>query len=566
MKKIIAMILVLVMLITALASCVSKDGDGTTNGEGGTSASKWWEKWTDEPIGGGNSSLNNGKEPDASESASGTNAPSNGGHMKETDSYGQIKFESAVPANPEMEVQNLVIAYRDDTRYSREWFSAEGATDELSTMITIRNDSINRKLGTNIRYEVLGDAMYDNCIDVYRDELVGDVMNGMHKYDIVATYSYAGANLEIRDCLANLADKNIFPYFDFSLPCWNQSIVKNTKVNNKLFYITGDLNLSTFDASIVTFVNKNLYNEMKQAGDPADIQDVALQGKWDYEEMYKWSSRYIDIDRNGANDCSDVHGISAAYLSIPLDAFPYAWDLEYAKEAGGKHTYNITGNTKITNALTKVTNLLYEGANQGVTNGDYASGCFLDGARSEPIIHFVNDRAVFVMHKLWATPEDSAAMGNMASEFGLLPVPKYDKAQANYGTTAHDSYTLMVVLNHVYGDKPTYGKTISAWLQLNYEISYTDVRGYYINRIVKPSYFGINDSSLTVAKSIKIFNTIADNVEFGFVSVYAPQLGNVLNTCWREAAMYGTTAEAQYETNKDLFDMNIASLDEWLAK
>ena len=531
MKRVICLLLVACFMIAALVSCGNAAGD--TDGSG---------------------------------NAGGANGSGQNAEVKETDIYGQVKFESAVPANPEMEVTDLVIAYRDDTRYSREWFSADGATDELSTVITIRNDTVNKKIGTNIKYEMLGNGNYETCRSAYRDTLVADVTNGSHQYDIIATYANAGADLEIRDCLANLADKTMFPYFDFALPCWNQTVVNKTKVNNKLYYVTGDLNLSTFDASIVTFVNKKLYNEMKQDGDPADIQDVAIEGKWDYEEMYKWSSRYVDTDANGSNDCADAHGISVAWNSIPLDAFPYAWDLDYVTEAGGKHAYNITGNAKITDALTKVTNLLSAGVNQGVTNSDNAANCTLTNGRSEPIIHFVNDRAVFVMHKLWATPEDSAAMVAMPSEFGLLPVPKYDKNQANYGTTAHDSYTLMVVLNHTTGDKPTYGKAISAWLQLSTEASYTDVRGYYINRIVKPSYFGVNDESGTVTKSIKLFNTIADNVEFEFVSIYAPQLGQVLNTCWREAAMNSTTAEAQYETNKDLFDMNIASLDEWLAK
>ena len=440
MKRVICLLLVACFMIAALVSCGNAAGD--TDGSG----------------------------------AAGGAGSGAAGEVKETDIYGQVKFESAVPANPEMEVTDLVIAYRDDTRYSREWFSAEGATDDLSACITIRNDTVNKKIGTNITYQPVGDGNYDNCKSAYEDLLVNDVLNKSHQYDIVAAYAYGAALPALRDSIANLADKSMFPYFDFDLPCWNQTVVKNTRVNNKLFYVTGDLNLSTFDASIVTFVNKKLYNEKKEATDPADIQDVAIDGKWDYEEMYKWSTRTWDIDGNGTNDCSDVHGISAGYYSIPLDAFPYAWDLEFVKTNGNTHAYSIVGNAKITDAFSKISSLLNANTSQGVTNGDNASNCSLSGARSEPIIHFVNDRAVFTMHKLWATQEDSSAMVSMTSEFGLLPMPKYDKNQANYGTTAHDSYTLMIVLNHT-GDKPTYGKAISAWLQLSTEASYTDVRG-----------------------------------------------------------------------------------------
>ena len=565
MKKIIAMMLVLVMVIAVFASCV-EEGEYEVDAKGEVSITKKDETEPDasESDEGKGSDQGGSESSSESSSGSGSTGDSDSGQNIATDINGKKLFESAVPANPEMEVQDLVIAYRDDTRYSREWESPEGATGELSEIITIRNDEVNKNLGTNIKYEILGSGDYMVCLAEYRDKIIGDVLNGTHKYDIIAGYAYAIANLEIRDCLANLADKNTFPYFDFSLPCWNQSIVKNTKVNNKLYYVTGDLNLSTFDASIVTFVNKKLYNNMKLEGDPADIQNFALEGKWTYEEMHKWSSRYRDVNADGVNDCADIHGISVPYSSIPLDAFPAAWDLDYVVTNGNRHSYNILGNTKITQALTKVNSLLSAVDNHGVTNADNRSICSLTGARSEPIIHFVNDRAVFVMHKLWATPEDSEAIVSMSSEYGLMPMPKYDATQTNYGTTTHDSYTLMVAPNHKNTDKGTCGKAISAWLQLATEESYMTVRDIYINRIVKPG--SVSGDNATVKKSVRIFNVIADNIEFSFLDVYAPQLGNVLNTCWREAAMYGTTAEAQYAANQDLFNMNIQSLDEWLAK
>lgn len=528
MKRVICLLLVACFMIAALVSCGNDAGEGDGSGDG-----------------------------------SGANGSA--AETKETDIYGQVKFESAVPDNPEMEVTELTVAYRDSENYSREWFSAEGATDELSEVITIRNDTVDKKIGTTINYQPMGDSLYDNCLAAYREQIAGEITNNTHNYDIVATYAYAGADLEIRDCLANLANKEVFPYFDFSLPCWNQTVVKTTTVNNKLFYITGDLNLSTFDATVVTFVNKELYTSLKEANDPADIQDVAIEGKWTYDEMYKWSSRYQDTDGDGANGCADVHGISASYGSIPLDAFPYAWDLQYVKDNNGTHSYDIVGNAKINDAFTKISNLLNGQVNAGVINGDNASNCTLSGARSEPIIHFVNNKAVFTMHKLYATAEDNAAMVAMEAEFGLLPVPKYDAAQANYGTSAHDSYTLMVAINHDATEQGTYGKAISAWLQLSTEASYTDVRGYYINRIVKPSYFGLDDESGTVTKSIKIFNTIADNVEFDFITVYAPQANKLLNTCWRDAVMDGSTAEAAYTADQATFDNDLAALDAWLA-
>ena len=142
--------------------------------------------------------------------------------------------------------------------------------------------------------------------------------------------------------------------------------------------------------------------------------------------------------------------------------------------------------------------------------------------------------------------------------------------QENYGTTAHDSYTLMTVIDHSGSSVPTKGEAISAYLQYSTEESYTNVRGYYINRIVKPKYFGTDDTNGSVTKSIEIFNMIADNVEFTFISVYAPQLNGVLNQCWRDVVMGdhdagATTAEAAFTSQEDMYISDLDAVDSWLG-
>ena len=140
----------------------------------------------------------------------------------------------------------------------------------------------------------------------------------------------------------------------------------------------------------------------------------------------------------------------------------------------------------------------------------------------------------------------------------------------NKTTTAHDSYTLMTVIDHSESTVPTKGEEISAYLQLSNEESITNVRGYYINKIVKPKYFGTDDTNGYVKKSIQIFDIIANNIEFDFLSVYAPQLNGVLNQCWRHVvAGYhnadASTAQEAYECDKAIYDDMLAEVDSWLG-
>ena len=479
--------------------------------------------------------------------ATGDNA---GNNSTETNEYGEETFTSVVPVDTlDFKGETIKIVHRDALNVQREWYK-DTASDELDEVIAVRNEAVAEKLNLEIAYQPLASSDYEECLDLFTSAIKEDVDTGAHNYDVMANYAYAGANVAVRDYIADLNDKDIFPYFEFSLPCWNQAIVSTTTVNDHLFYVTGDINLSTFDKSIVVFLNKTMYNDKKTDDDPDDLQDVAIKGYWDYEDLYRWSTVFEDNNGEDGAQHDDFYGISADYGSIPLDAFPYAWDLDYLNtEADGTHSYNIVGNQKIEDAIVKVQNLLNGTISAGVNNADNTGSCSL-GGYSEPITHFANDKCIFTLHLLYCTEDDNVLLRSMESEFGLMPIPKYDEEQQNYGTTAHDSYTLMTVIDHSESSVPTKGEEISAYLQYSTEESYTNVRGYYINRIVKPKYFGTDDSNGSVSKSIEIFNMIADNVEFTFISIYAPQLNGVLNSCWRNVvtgSSTATTAQAAYE-------------------
>ena len=519
------------------------------------------------------------KVDDAGASDSGNGAGANTEPKKETNIYEEETFTSVVPvADLDFEGDTLKILHRDSLPVQREWYK-DVTEDDLDEVIAMRNEAVAETLNMTVQYEAMASSDYEDCLSTFNSAIKEDVDNDFHYYDVVANYAYAGANAAVRDYIANLADTDVFPYFNFNLPCWNQAIVETTLINDQLYYITGDLNLSTFDKTMVIFLNKSMYEDKRSDDDPEDLQDLALEGYdaeakkgvaggFTYDHLYRWSSVFEDINGENGNQHDDFHGISADFGSIPLDAFPYAWDLEYITEnADGSHSYNVIGNSKIEEAITKVQNLLNGQISQGVCNDDNTGNCSL-GGYSEPIAHFAADKSIFALHILYNNETDNTTIREMDSRFGLLPMPKYDDEQEDYGTTAHDAYTLMTVIDHSNSSVPTKGEMVSAYLQYSTEESYTNVRGYYINRIVKTRYFGtdLDDSP----KSIALFNIIADNVEFTFISIYAPQLNGVLNSCWR-AVVTGThsggatTAQGAYESDSGNYDLQIAEVDSWLG-
>lgn len=532
MKRVICLLLVACFMVVALASCggdgAGADGSGA-DGSGGAGGS-------------GQGVVT----------------------VKPTDKWGQEDIDKMDVTKLDFNGDTLTILLRNQESVMREWYTESEEPDEVDAVVEVRNSVVADALNIDVQYSPIDFSGFEDCRDKFIQAIGDDVSQGTHAYDVVANYAYVGAMAEVRDYIENLADTELFPHFNFNQPCWNKAIVKNTKVNGNLYYITGDLNLSTFDKTMVVFFNKDLYEEK---GGQGDLQDLALEGYnaetgagkaggFTYADLYEWSTKADGTTHD------DFHAIYNPFESIPLDALPYAWDLEYIKTSGSTHKFNVIGNNKIEEAVTKARDLFSAENATGVWNQDRTGGCEF-GGYSEPISHFTNGKTLFAFHVLYASKIDNLALREMTQNFGLLPIPKYDDKQVNYGTTAQDSYTLLTVLKHE-GDVPTKGDMVSAYLQYSSEMSYTDVRGFYIEAVVKQKYFGTSDS---VAKSTAIFNAIASNVEFDFLSIYAPQLDGVLNTCWRNVVRGRdgfTTASSAFEANQTSYEEKLAAVDQWL--
>ena len=511
----------------------------------------------------------------------GMNGEMDGGNSntigKVTNEYNCETYTSVIPVDDlDFEGDTITVLHRDSVSFQREWYK-KIPEDNLDEVISMRNEMVSESLNMKVRYEAISGSNYADCLNGFTAAIKEDVDYDFHKYDVVANHAYASASAFIRDYISNLADKDVFPYFELSLPCWNQSLVNDSLINDQLYYITGDLNLSTFDKTMVVFLNKKMYNEKKSADDPNDLQSLALEGYdaknkigkaggFTYDDLYRWATVWEDNNGTSGNQHDDFHAISAPYGSMPIDALPFAWELDYIRyNQDGTHKYNIVGNTKIQEAVVKAQKLFNSALNDGVSNANNGGECSL-GDCSEPIAHFAADKSIFAFGLLYGSEADNAAIREMSSEYGLLPMPKYNADQERYVTTADSDYTLITVINHVNSSVPTKVEMVSAYLQYSAEESYTNIRSYYIDSVIAPK----GKESSSTEMSVAIFNIIADNIELPFAYVYAPQLNYVLNNCWRDVVTDShisgaTTAKDAYEAESDKYDAALENIDTWLG-
>lgn len=505
MKKILSMLLILCFLLTALIAC----GEETAATESGA----------------------------GSESASATGPLVQGGTLASTNEYGENDFVSAVPVDElDFEGETITLMIRNHERYIREFGKTTVADDDiLDQAIKLRDEQVASELNIVLvpTYHASGDAGL--CFTTYVDVIKNDVQQDLHEYDVAAHFGYMASAVEIRDFSANLLDKDMFPYLDFTLPCWNQSVVEHSNINGKSLVCAGDITLSIFDYAMVMWMNNTLYDDLRDEDDPENIQDLVIEGigkkgGWTAADLYKWSNVY----ENSSSDECDTYGIyiqGESWDTQPTDNIPFCWDLDLMiTNNDGTHAYNVVGNQKAEDAIVLFRDI-YDGEGNGFLHV-YGGRCNNGGC-------FTAGNIVFKGDVIFWDEAGNLALREMEDDYALIPWPKWDENQMDYYCSAQDCYTLLGVIDHYESTVPTKGEAVSAYLQLTCEKSYKDVRGMYFYKIVEPKFFGVDDTTGTVTKSQAIFRAIIDNLQFDYWALYSSSLGHIMHM-FRGCAAHGT--------------------------
>ena len=172
-----------------------------------------------------------GKKPTGDETDAGSEG-NNENKVTETETnvYGEPSFTTALPVNDlDFEGEELTVLLRNNEVTLREWYK-ESPEDELDEAVAMRNAAVEETLNVKLDYEIFNYGEWNASTALVNSMIVDDVTQDLHYYDIAVHWALAGGYASIRDCNANLLDKETFPYFEFSLPCWNQSIVDTTVI------------------------------------------------------------------------------------------------------------------------------------------------------------------------------------------------------------------------------------------------------------------------------------------------------------------------------------------------
>ena len=446
----------------------------------------------------------------------------------------------------DFEGEKLVILLPEDNDISREFYM-DVPEDEVDESVCMRNTAVEETLNVVIEYErvPIDRGNRENHRAILYDMIAKDFTSELHSYDISVNYAYATVGMAQRGYAANLLDESTFPYFEFDLPCWNYDFMSKSGSPNgkRMYYALGAMQISYYNSAVVTWYNKTLYDKSRDELDYESLYDMAMEGLWIYEEMYRMVTSMYG-DKEGAKPLL----INESCADIAKLALPISWGVDFMmKDAAQDHSFNISGNTKAENSLSKV-RALFDA--EGTVYGNE--------------VNFANGEALFFIDQFDANYDRNVVIREMEDKYvyGLLPLPKYDVA-SDYETFVGDTYNLMSVINYG-GGKDVKGGAVSAWLQLGTEESFTAVRGYYFHRVVKPKFFGADDPQGTVTDSVAMFDLIVNNIKFSRASVYSDQLGGI-NSLWCDAVddEEGRTLEQIYKERREQLNEALKSFNDF---
>lgn len=376
-----------------------------------------------------------------------------------------------------------------------EEFKSEGETGEIvNDTVYRRNVKVEERF--NIRFHMIDTAGTWGEQDNFLGKIRNSISAGDSSYDLIAGYAAYIANLTDGGYFFNWKD---IPHIDYGASWWNQTLINDLTINGRLYFMTGDLALSTLENAVCLYFNKQIW-----AGyNFENPYEIVTKGEWTIDKMAEFTRQaYLDLDGDGNYSEGDQYGYVTDTHNL-VDAYQAALDVPVTVTGeDGLPALNIQ-NEKFYSAFLKIYDLLrvqettYTGIEQTGSPESLYRPFFAEG------------RALILPEYLG----NSALMRDYDFDFGILPLPKYETAQKRYQTISQDGFSLFCIPSNI--KNPEMVGAVTEVMAV--ETKNTVVPAFY-DVALKNKYTRDDDSAAMI-------DIIRDGMIYNFNTVYAVTLG-----------------------------------------
>ncbi|MBQ7391202.1 MAG: hypothetical protein IJV73_00810 [Clostridia bacterium] len=270
------------------------------------------------------------------------------------------------------------------------------------------------------------------------DELTHFYTNGQ-KFDLTIILAKSAAEAAICGLLSNLNAMD--DGLDLRYPSYDQNSIKELSMGDKLYYLSGDMNISTLDNVTATIVNLDLYREyaddfVTMFGDPKyeSLYNLVSSNTWTMDTLLLMAE-YVT---------TDVSGYAFGYFQYANAAMYYFYG------AGGRIT------TKSQDGFPEavinqrenemIFNYIYDNFN--VNNSSF---WIPNGYSQARLSNFVFDGAtLFTDMTMWDVRK--TVYYGASFKYGILPIPTHNKGDDYHSLVAFSNCAHLWAIPKMVGD------------------------------------------------------------------------------------------------------------------
>ena len=316
------------------------------------------------------------------------------------------------------------------------------------------------------RNRFLEDKFNINIQEIRRDDILSYVdriiKSGSNDFDVMYPQSQQAAALVQRGLIHNLHD---VPHLNFEKPWWDKVSNDSMTIGKKLYFAIGDINVMAKDATWAILFNKDL-NKNYGLEDP---YKQVKEGTWTLDAFHaNCRAVTLDLDGDGVLTPKDQWGAVNQH-ECAYCLFAASGQRIVEKDADDLPVLALN-NDRTVSVLTRVVEFLADATAQ-IKADDYY-GVYDDVWTVVNVGTFNEGRALYYISPI----ETVKFMRNMEANFGILPLPKYNKEQEQYYSTMQYNNATTMCIPISASDLERTGAILEAWAAESVD---TLTRAYY---------------------------------------------------------------------------------------
>ncbi len=316
--------------------------------------------------------------------------------------------------------QDFVVLGRGDAGSSvSEIHQEEASSEPLENAVYNRNRNLSERCKLNYIAKL-------SPSDGLADLITTDIKAGTGEYAIAFPDMRVAGTLATKNMVK---DFNDLAYINLDAEWWDEGTASMSVIGRTL-WMNSDINYMAHDVTFLTLFSKVMADE--QGLD--DLYETVNNGDWTIDLLSTYAKKVSsDLDGNGKYDEGDAYGlIGTSTLGY---AMFYGSEMRYVACDNEGEPYLAMTETdllKASDLLDKMLELLYNGHNSYIV---------APGKEKDALNMFINNQGLFYFECASYT----GALRNMSDDFGVLPLPKYDKNQQKYATYVNPISSTMII-------------------------------------------------------------------------------------------------------------------------